>query len=108
MQWWYEKLMDGEIYEGEGWGRIEATRLYDSYISEATARALHHRASKIGLGFHLKKVLPFQPGRKKRETLDFGGKRAFFYHLPELYECRKHFESLIKTEVDWHDATSLS
>ncbi|MBW4053986.1 MAG: hypothetical protein HIU83_01015 [Proteobacteria bacterium] len=105
-QWWFHRLSEGELIPGSGWKYIPTEKLYGSYIANMADRSIHHRAGQTLFGMSLRKVLP--KGWKSRcyrqietEYPSIGATQAYHYHVPPLETCRKHFESLIKSSVDW-------
>jgi hypothetical protein len=107
MQWWFHRLTEGELTPGDGWDYVPSEKLYCAYIENLSGRSVHHRSGQTIFGMSLRKMLPAgwpQKHYRQVET-DYpsigGGKQVNHYRFPALEVCRKYFESLIKSEVDW-------
>ena len=109
-KWWLEKLMDGRLLpDHDGW-RQEVRRddLYDDYISATGRLGLSHRGIATELGIHLSRLLPpGYPQRFQHRLASAPGKppkRAWFWGLPPLPDCRTHFDRISGGATTWHCA----
>ena len=83
---------------------IHYTKLYDEHAGRIGEK---HRAHQIELGIRLKNILPHLRRKKciaypdNQYGIEAG--RPYFYELPSLDDCRKYFEKLSKSKLDWGD-----
>ncbi len=108
--WWYDKLQDGIILEGQAsWPRrVGKDALQADYCEKFKRRGLVARQWKTMMGIFLAKVLP--KGYPKTITLatditrDNGRlERAprKYYAMPTLAESRAAFDAFMRAEHDW-------
>jgi len=110
--WWFHKLQDGEINEGEGWpDEIRVYEVVESFV-EFAQRAREAAASDLGK--FIKRALPEGWDEKlivqRRGSWTVRGasgepkeiKRARFWKLPTLDVCRDIFErNFLGTTYTW-------
>lgn len=98
-QWWYEKLVDGAIIlDQEHWNdSINSNAAYEDYIKHAEKIGERRRASPTEFGITLKKLAPGVNKKLARVR----GKRVYHYLLPNLIECRRAFEELMRMPITW-------
>lgn len=102
--WWYRKLLDGELLPGAGWPQYAfSTHLAYDFISYTKAWGLPPRSSSTKLGHFMKSVCP--PNwrlrgqlRVTREVVQEDGQvqrvdRPKVYFIPKLAEARAHWAS---------------
>ncbi len=117
--WWMDRLREGRLLsQHEDWRReISTDALFRSF--RAYSEMLKSKArlpSKEQFGIALRKVMPagFKGGQKvwvkaygpNGEELHNADKsrtykRVSGYHIPDLAECRQHFEDLVRWPIDW-------
>lgn len=110
-EWWYQKLMDGRVFEGDsGWENLVRTKdLEKDFTQYADTWRFTRRGNATQLGRFLARMVPHIKKVQKRDTVieydQFGGekriqKRVYFYDLGSLDECRKVWEK-IYGEMNW-------
>ncbi len=111
MQYWHERLQDGEIlsyiddendfsnYVGETvlWGEVKSKEQYQDYLKFAEQVKERYPASPTQLGIFLKKICPGVKIFKKRVGTKILSHRKF----QPLCECRAEFERQIKYQIEW-------
>lgn len=106
-QWWFHRLSEGELIAGEGWNFIPSAKLHAAYIDDLSDRAVHRRAGATMFGLALRKVVPkgWPKVTYRRIETEYptcgDSKQVNHYQFPQLDICRKYFETLIKSEIDW-------
>ncbi len=108
--WWYQKLQEGEIHTDFSWKCIPSRQAYDDYHHTVTRISGGIRKlSETGFGIALKKLLPegWPVKKKKKSSNMFVPHPVNHYELPELGDCRKHFETLVGTSIPWDECTHL-
>ena len=109
-KWWLQKLMDGHLLPDHNDWRQEVKRddLYDDYISITGRLGLSRRGIATELGIHLSRLLPpGYPRRFQRRLPSARGdtqRRAWFWGLPPLPECRAHFDQITRGAAGWECA----
>ena len=100
--WWYQKLKDGELIQGGGWGYVSVQELYDEYLaSNQKIRVGSWQADKSEFGKKLHKMLPEGWPKKSRVSLK-NGSRTHVYEFPSLKICRKYFSKRMGTDsIKW-------
>lgn len=115
-EWWYSKLQDGEIFDGEGWpSMIPRANLRESLTSYTKAFGTRLQSNATKLGIFVGRVLPEEwshgsgklPGMHTIVDDDGETKQVSNpngYKLPALEVCRQHWDSLFGGEFTWNQA----
>lgn len=104
-EWWYQKLLRGQLlYDGDDWPKEVMLRaLVDDYIEHGRRHHLSKRSSETKLGRFLRKVMPAFTIHHKMADIEIPSGdgwtrkktiRALFYKMPTLEACRDHWERL--------------
>ena len=105
-EWWYQKLLQGQLlYDGGEWPETVMNRdLIDDYVDHVRRHnVLRGRSSETRLGRFIKQVLPRLRTYRRRVTVETPTNdgymikkniQALFYRMPTLEECRKRWETL--------------
>jgi len=111
MQYWHERLQEGEIlsfiedesefsnYVGESvlWGQVNRKKQHLDYLRFADQVKERYPLSPTQFGLFVKKICPEVRVFKKR----IGEKLKWYREFPAIEECRKEFETQIKYQIDW-------
>lgn len=113
-EWWYNKLRDGSLLEGDdGWtSKVRCDLLIDDYLNYTKDFGFTRRGNATLLGHFFNKVNPgVYPLRKKvmctvevpheNGFVTKSKQRKYHYMFPSLQEAREHWEGLFGTEMDW-------
>lgn len=103
--WWYQRLVSGQLlYDGSDWPpEIMSRLLVEDYVEHGRRHHVSKRSSETRLGRFLRHVLPnFSTSRRLAEievpTGDGWSRRkqmrALFYKMPTLADCRTRWEDL--------------
>lgn len=111
-EWWFAKLMCGEVIEGQGWpGHVYATHLVFDFTHYARLWNTTQRSNSTRLGRFLRTVFPY--GHRLRAqlsgTYDVISERGeikrvyrpHVYCLPDLAVCRLHWDQYFGGPYDW-------
>jgi hypothetical protein len=112
-EWWYSKLQDGEIFDGQGWpGGIPRANLRESLVQYTKSFGTNLRSNATKLGAFMKKVTPedWTLGRRLTGThtiIDEDGETKQVsnpngYFLPPLEVCREVWEVLFGGRFNWN------
>jgi len=111
-QWWYSKLLDGEVFAGEGWPPyIVCSSLAYDFVQYLRTYNLYYRSGATKLGQALKRLLPngvdrVQLGRSMMVITEAGEQRTIdrprAYKLPTLEEARAHFDEHFGGPHNWY------
>jgi Mesyanzhinovviridae DNA primase len=119
-EWWYSKLQDGEIFDGEGWpAAIPRANIRESLVTYTKAYGASLRSSATRLGSFLKKVLPpdwdMGSGKLKgtHNVIGEDGEPVQVtnpngYVLPPLEACRESWERLFGGSFKWQKAAGTT
>ena len=97
--WWLERLIDGHtMSEGNNWvTEVHTERLYEDYYECSEKIGIKRRASSMGFGKELRKLIPeFERVRIQKDK-----QRHWVYRISDLEECRRHFDLITRGEHDW-------
>lgn len=113
-EWWYAKLMVGEVFEGQSWpADVFCTHLAHDFVSYLKTWSTYSRTSNsTRLGRFMSRVLPGGEAARKQksgryEIVDVDGEsrtvdRPRIYELASLEECRANFaKEFIGGHVKW-------
>lgn len=111
-EWWYGKLVAGEIIPGLGWPeQVFCEELIADYIQATRAFNTTFRGNGTRLGMFLKKSVPpnYIFRRQIEGTHDVAGpdgrkrrvSRPYVYELPFLGQCRKIFDDRYGGPFPW-------
>ena len=102
-KFWYDRLMTGTLSDDEDeWtGNIETKVFYKDYLEFAKSLGHGYNMPITQFGKAIK-TLCLKVDRKKKKC-EFGDRRKPHYIFPPLAECRKMFEEIVKTKVDWSE-----
>ncbi len=111
-QWWYAKLLDGELFPGEDWPPyVVCSNLAYDFVQYLRTYNIHYRSGATKLGQALKRLLPngvnrVQLGRQMMVITETGDQRTIdrprAYRLPTLEESRAHFDTNFGGPHNWH------
>ena len=119
-EWWYSKLQDGEIFDGEGWpSMIPRANMRESLTAYTKAFGTSLRSNATKLGAFLVKVLPsdWDNGSGKlpgtHTVIDEDGEPKQVsnpngYRLPPLEVCRASWERLFGGSFKWRPASGTT
>ncbi len=103
LAWWFQKLSDGELLPGCGWGSVPVKALYDDYI--ASVQQLGGNVRRVTVTYfalQLRKILPSNFPVKSRHTTVGEPRRVNHYNFPDLNTCRTQFETVLGIDgLDW-------
>lgn len=110
-EWWYQKLMKGQLlYDGDDWPKEVMSRdLVEDYVEHGRRHHISKRSTETTLGRFLHRALPrISTSRRMAKILVPAGDgwtkeksiRALFYDIPSLGECREKWEEL-HGPTDW-------
>lgn len=110
-EWWYRKLMDGQVLdEDQDWRReVKKRDLVDDYAGHMDRFKINRRGTETSLGRFLKRVCPHIQTVDRMVTenvLEPDGftvrrrKRSKHYQLPTLADARRRWEELYQLG-DW-------
>lgn len=110
-EWWYQKLLLGQVlYDEDGWpDEVMGRALTDDYIEHSRRFHINKKSSETKLGRFLRRVLPRVVVTKRLAEIDVPAGdgwtrkkkvRAMFYTLPSLGECWDRWEEL-HGPTDW-------
>ena len=111
-RFWFERLRDGETYiNGNKWERqVQTERFYQTYIKRCQDWGVMRRSNNIQFGKDIKRLMPDQVLKRVRistESNDEYGQRStrlvWGYAIDDLKACRKAFEDLMGTTIDWEN-----
>lgn len=114
-EWWYNKLRDGILLDGQSkWETVvRKDSLLDDYIEYTKAYGVSRRGNATVVGHFLNRVVPDLITRRVQCEIDVPVEAGFtikktvtkpHYHMPDLQECRSHWAQLAQSEgVDWPD-----
>jgi hypothetical protein len=71
--------------------------LFDSYVEHAQRQGARRRSIETEIGALLKKTFP----TLRRVRVRVGEHRPYVYRFPPLAECRKRFDELMQSSIDW-------
>lgn len=113
-EWWYSKLQDGEIFDGQGWpSGIPRANLRENLTAYTKAFGAPLRANATKLGQFIRRVVPddWELGSGKlagtHTVIEEDGEprqvtRPNGYLLPPLEVCREHWEKLFGGKFKWN------
>lgn len=110
-EWWYQKLLDGQVLsEHSDWqGEVYCKSLVSDYITYTRMFNSSRRGSATKVGKFLTKAVP---GIEKVQSSDIVTienedgfevtlKRPYKYILPSLRKCRQHWDDKFGGPYDW-------
>lgn len=119
-EWWFTKLKDGQLlFEHNDWQtEVKVADLQDDYVEHLKATGVQRRATPTAMGKFLTRIIGGGTLRNfqkmiKEDVVGADGftrqvqRRARFYGLPPLDDCRANFERLYDIEPDWPTQTEL-
>lgn len=116
-EWWFRKLQDGLIFDGDAqWERFAQTeRVTQDFVRYMELWRMNRRGNETALGRFLSRMCPHLTKTRRRVTVDvddgFGqpkkeARRAMFYDFGTLDQCRKAWEQN-HGKVDWEEPAQL-
>jgi hypothetical protein len=113
-EWWFAKLMEGEMFPGEGWPtHVVCSHLAWDFVCFLKTFNIHLRSGGTKLGQFLGKALPnkgekVQIGRRMAVITEQGEQRTVdrprAYQIPSLEEARAHFDTQYGGPHAWQDS----
>lgn len=115
-EWWYSRLQDGEIFDGQGWpSQVPRANLRENLTSYTKSYGARLQSNATKLGGFMKRVLPEdwshgsgklagthtivdEDGEPKQVTNPNG------YKLPPLETCREVWETIFGGKFQWNQA----
>lgn len=96
-RFWYGRLKNGYIRDGESWPIwIGTDELFSIYCYDAGID--HNRSSETSFGMGLQKLLPYSKTSRRKAN---DGRQKNGYELPCLEECRKFFDKITQAQNHW-------
>jgi len=116
-EWWFRKLQDGRIFEGDGeWERFAQTdKVTQDFVRYMELWRFNRRGNETSLGRFLSRMAPHLTKVRRRATVDvddgFGqpkreARRLMFYDFGTLDQCREAWEKQ-HGKVDWEEPVQL-
>jgi hypothetical protein len=96
-KFWFEKLQDGKISALDAsWpATILKDAMYEQLRNWYTDQGLHRKLAKSDVSLRIKKYIPnIEEGRDRHGR---------FWVIPPLDVCRRHFDELMKQEIEWEE-----
>ena len=108
-EWWFSKLQDGEVIEGEGW----PSEIPRTYLMEDARNVLGNKApTSTGLGRFMETASPADYTKLTGTftVLDRHGEprvlvRPRGYRLPPLEECREYWQDKFEGKFKWDEVS---
>lgn len=116
-EWWFRKLQDGRIFDGDAeWERFAQTeKVTQDFVRYMELWRFNRRGNETSLGRFLSRIAPHLQKVRRRVTVDvddgFGSpkreaRRLMFYDFGTLEECRQSWEKL-HGRVEWEEEAQL-
>lgn len=109
-EWWYNKLVHGQIIEGnDNWqASTRKDKLIEDYLKYTQQLGVSQRASATALGKFLKRACPMEWPRSRRRLIhtqnergEATSERYYFWEFPTLAECREHWDKKFGGPYEW-------
>lgn len=105
-KYWHERLMDGrqlsiefDMFTSFGWEKeIPSQQQYEDYCQFAKKIDERNILGQAQFGIN---IINLCPKIKKKKNRSADGNRVNVRVYPDLDECRKAFEALVKSSIDW-------
>lgn len=121
IEWWFDKLVEGEIFEGQGWPKyVFCKELAHDYTAiKKHWNVYGYRGSQIKFGRFILSMIPpdHRRGFKKQlsgihEVIGIDGQKTKInqprvYMLPSLKKCRDYFNVLQGDCFNWSEIKTL-
>lgn len=115
-EWWYHKLVDGQVLPSvDDWPKeVRSEVLLDDYLTHTKRFSINRRGSQTVIGKFLANVCPGLTHIRKVATVEEPTgdgfmrkvrKKCKFMVLPTLEECRVRWDQL-NGETDWEDTSA--
>jgi hypothetical protein len=96
--WPLDLLRTGRLpWSGSEDNECPLDSLFDSYVEHAQRQGARRRSIETEIGSLLNKTFP----TLRRVRVRVGAHRPYVYRFPPLAECRKRFDELMQSSVDW-------
>jgi len=116
-EWWFRKLQDGRVFEGDAeWDRYAQTELVTAdFVRYMELWRMNRRGNETSLGRFLSRMCPHLTKVRRRINVNvddgYGNskreaRRAMFYDFGTLDQCRKAWEDS-HGELDWEEPAQL-
>lgn len=116
-EWWFRKLQDGRIFDGDAeWERFAQTdRVTQDFVRYMELWRFNRRGNETSLGRFLNRMCPHLTKVRRRTVVDvddgFGqpkreARRLNFYDFGTLDECRQAWEKA-HGKVEWEEPAQL-
>lgn len=110
-EWWYQKLVKGQVlYNGDGWPKeVLAPDLMTDYREHTKLQQANRKSTETKVGLFLKKIMPRFRSVRRMVSVDVPSGDGFsvkkriqtlVYTFPPLEECRAYWETL-HGKVEW-------
>jgi len=116
-EWWFRKLQDGRIFDGDGeWERFAQTdKITQDFVRYMELWRFNRRGNETALGRFLARMCPHLTKVRRRSVVEvddgFGqpkreARRLMFYDFGTLDQCREAWERQ-HGKVEWEDPVQL-
>ena len=115
-QWWFEKLMDGQL-DHAGWtSEMPKQDLQNDYLRYAERQKIMRRVTPTGMGKFLHRILPLHWPKAYQKFHDVSyldnygheqhrRQRVWFYEFPSLEAARAHWDERFGGPYQWPEIT---
>ena len=105
-EFWYQVLRDGGIYGLADWPEcIRCDELHRQYMTFSQSKNKWGRPiSQEMFGKAIRKLCPdHNPPKKLRDRKAVNGTQSWYYFLPPLDACRRHFGRITNISINWEE-----
>lgn len=108
-EFWHQSLRDGRITGYAGFADwpdcIRCDKLYGQYVTFCQSKDKRERpVSQEMFGKAIRELCPdHNPPKKFRGRKAVDGTQSWYYFLPSLDACRRHFEKKTNITIDWEE-----
>lgn len=104
--WWFERLSAGMItHRHDRWQQsVACEALFDDYVTSNEKIGVRRKSEQTVFAMRLRRLVPGIVRRRLTITDDGEGgatRRAWFYDLPSLEDCRDAFEESLGQKFEW-------
>lgn len=103
--WWFDRLLEGEVFTNSGeWSDLASINaLHDDYLKQADAIGIKRRVEKPHFGRKMRQLVPTIDRTRPRSVKfeEDSRKRGRCYIIPPLQVCRDAFCEAVGQQVEW-------
>ena len=105
-KFWFERLLDGEIWPGSGsWPkRAPSERLWQFYCERLQAWGVTRKLALNSFGKELRKFMPVGYILERVRVPQGQGERPWGWELPDLEACREAYDLFSESKTSWDKA----